>query len=420
MEHLLPTHHSLEVPVAKVVVLGGCGGIGRVAVRALATLDWVGELVVADVRGEDAAVFAASLGKGHIRAAEFDATNPESTRAVLAGARVVLNCVGPFYRFGPPILRAAIDAGVDYVDVCDDLAPTRQMLELHEEAKAKGISCLVGMGNSPGLANVFVALCRDLLLDQVEEVDSLHIHGGEAEEGPAVIKHRIHAMVNDVPLFIDGRFIEVRQLEESGAKYTVETDFRNVGRYPVYPYPHPETITLPRHIPGLRRATNLGVIFPLSYFQLTQEMVRVGACTEAPLKVGDQTIVPLEFSVAHILSRRAELLAAAGVSGPGGCLKVVVAGQKAGKREVYTLSVSSRSAGAGEGTGIPAAAGAALMARGQITTKGVFPPEAGPNPLAVLSTALELSRSLGAIGGDTIHVERTDASGTTKPVELPF
>ena len=109
-----------------------------------------------------------------------------------------------------------------------------------------------------------------------------------------------------------------RQLDPSGLAHVREVDFRGVGTFPVYPYPHPETITLPRFLPTLRRATNLGVIFPLSYFHLTQEMVRVGACREEPVDVGGHPVVPLEFSVAHILSRRAALLREAGVTGPAG------------------------------------------------------------------------------------------------------
>lgn len=404
--------------MSKVVVLGGCGGIGSVAVRALAAGRYFDEVVVADVRADAASALAASLGAPGVRGAAVDATSAASLHAAIAGADVVLNCVGPFYRFGPPILRAAIEAKVDYVDVCDDLAPTVTMLGLDEAAKAAGISALVGMGNSPGLANVFVKLCADALLDEVHEVDIMHIHGGEPEEGPAVVKHRIHAMVNDVPLFVDGEFVQVRQLEASGQAFVREVDFRGVGTYPVYPYPHPETITLPRFLPKLRRATNLGVIFPLPYFRLTQDMVRVGACTETPVGVQGRDVVPLEFSVAHILSRRAELLAASGVAGPGGCLKVVVSGDRRGERRTIVFQLSSKSAGAGEGTGIPAAVGAALMGRGDIERKGVFPPEAGVPPLAVVQLAMEMAGKLGVGGGDSIHVEMIDASGQRTEVPL--
>jgi saccharopine dehydrogenase-like NADP-dependent oxidoreductase len=247
----------------------------------------------------------------------------------------------------------------------------------------------------------------------------MHIHGGEPEEGPAVLKHRIHAMLNDVPLFLDGKFVSVRQLDPSGKAVVIDTEFRGLGTFPVYPYPHPETITLPRHIPGLLRATNMGVIFPLPYFELTQEMVRVGACGEEPLQVGKDRVVPIEFSVAHILSQRARLLKEAGITGPAGALKVVVAGKKGGKPRTFVFQLSSKTAGAGEGTGIPAAAGAAWLATGATKETGVFPPEALVPPLEILPIALGMGKKMGVSGGDTVHIESIDEQGNRTPVPLP-
>ncbi|MDY0003537.1 MAG: saccharopine dehydrogenase NADP-binding domain-containing protein [Polyangia bacterium] len=413
----------------RVVVLGGAGGIGSVAVRALGALGTFEEIVVADLSFEAAEAVAAkavaakasAMGGGRIIARGVDVNEPESLGQLLSGARVALNCVGPFYRFGPPILEAAIRAKVDYVDVCDDLAPTRTMLGMHEMAKEAGVSALIGMGNSPGLANVFVRLCADGLLERVESVDIMHLHGGEPEEGAAVVKHRIHAMTNEVPLFVDGELISVWQLEESGARFVVETDFPGLGKFPVYPYPHPETITLPAHLPDLRRATNLGVIFPLAYFKLTQDMVRVGACVEEPLVVEGREVIPLEFSVAHILAQRPRLLEEAGVKGPAGCLKVVVGGLAGGERRQLVLAISSTSAGAGEGTGIPAAAGAALMAEGRVKGPGVLPPEAAVQPFEVLELAMRAAKRMGVVGeGQSITVEMVDEAGKRTPVPLPF
>lgn len=406
--------------MSKVVVLGAGGGIGSIAARTLSVLGKEHEIVLADVRVEAAEALARELGGGDITGRGFDARDARSLASIMEGADVVLNCVGPFYEFGPPILRAAIAAKVAYVDVCDDLAPTRIMLDLDEEAKAAGVRALIGMGNSPGLANVLVKLCGDMLLDEVHEVDIMHIHGGEAEEGAAVIKHRIHAMLNPVPLYIDGEMISVRQLEESGAAYTVQTEFRGIGEFPVYPYPHPETITLPMHIPSLRRATNLGVIFPLSYFHLTQDMVRVGACGEEPITVEGQEVTPIEFSVAHIQSRRSQMLEEAGIEGPGGCLKVVVSGEKSGERNTYIFSLSSNTAGAGEGTGIPAAIGVMLMLQGKVERLGVFPPEAGVKPFDVLAMASVATKGLGMGGAESVHVRRIDAAGNESDVPLPF
>ncbi len=407
--------------MARALVLGGLGGIGSVAVRALAATDDFDEVVIADVRGDEAEGAAAQFGHPGITGMALDATSQESVAMAMNDADVVLNCIGPFYRFGPPVLRAAIDAGVDYVDVCDDLAPTQVMLEMHDDARAAGVTALIGMGNSPGIANVIVRLCAEQLLDQVESVDIMHVHGGEPEEGAGVIKHRIHAMDNPVPLFVNGEFVEVHQLEADGRAFMREFDFRDVGRLPVYPYPHPETITLPRYLPGLQRATNMGVIFPLAYFHRTQQLVRVGMCAQEPLAVGDTSVVPLDVAVALLQPQRPGFLEEAQVTGPAGCLAVEVGGVKDGAYHRYVFQLSSTSAGAGEGTGIPAAVGAILMLRGKIAGPGVLPPEAAVDPGGFLELAFLLMDRLGVrAGGDSgaVHVEHIGPDGTVTEIPL--
>lgn len=414
--------------MTRVVVLGGCGGIGSVAARTLAVSGVVDDLVLADVRADAVEAAVAGYGSAGVRGAMVDAADPASVAVVLDGADLVVNCIGPFYRFGAPLLAAAVRAGVTYVDVCDDLDATRAQLELHDAATEAGVCALIGMGNSPGFANVLVRYAADHLLDSVDSVDIMHIHGGEPSEGPAVIKHRIHAMTNDVPLFIDGEFRHVRMLEPDGQAFVVETDFRDVGTYPVFPYPHPETITLPRHLPGLRRATNLGVVFPLSYFTLTQDMVRVGAASTTPIEVDGTAVVPLEFTVAHIIAERDRLLAEAGITGPAGCLKIVVSGTTTDHDGTHTIvfSLSSTSMGAGEGTGIPAGLGALLLLADDAPPPGVHPPEAIVDPLAMLAVAGDIlpRLALGATDGDAgmvdvpIHIAHHLPDGTVTELSL--
>jgi saccharopine dehydrogenase (NAD+, L-lysine forming) len=399
--------------MARAVVLGGCGGIGGWAARTLAASPAIDELVLADVRTDAVMAAAASYKDPAVVGVTVDATDAGSVAAVLAGADIVVNCIGPFYRFGAPLLAAAIDAGVTYVDVCDDLDATRAQLALQEAAAAAGVCALIGMGNSPGFANVLVRYAADHLLDEVHSVDIMHIHGGEPSEGAAVLKHRIHAMTSDVPLFIDGEVRTVRMLEPDGQAFVTETDFRNVGTYPVYPYPHPETITLPQHLPHLRRATNLGVVFPLSYFELTMDLVRTGLCTTDPLEVNGQAVVPIDVAVAHLIAQRDGLLAEAGVVGPAGCLKIVVAGIRGDAPGSHTIvfSLSSSSMGAGEGTGIPAGLGALMLLDPAARRAGVHPPEALIDPLAMLALAVEVLPTLGLAG---------EGEGSAPMVEVPI
>ena len=404
--------------MSRVVVLGGCGGVGSVAVRTLASGDFFDEIVVAEKRYEAACEMAEALDPKRVKAASVDVEKEDSIGKVIEGSTVVVNCIGPFYRYGPPVLKAVIASGIDYVDVCDDLDATEAMLALDDNARKAGVSALIGMGNSPGLANVLARWCADEMLAEVESVDIYHAHGGEPTEGAAVIKHRIHAMTSEIPLFVDGRFITVRMLEESGEAFVEETEFRDIGTYPVYPYPHPETITLPKHLKGIKRVTNNGVVIPLDYFRLTMDTVRLGICIEEPLTVQGSAVVPIEFAVAYIISKRPALLAAAGLKEPTGCLKVKVSGKKDGDPHTYIFSMTSKGAGAGEGTGIPAALGAIMMSEGEIDLKGVFPPEAGVRPLDMLKLAGQVIKGTGMGNEVPIFIEHIDGDGKKESIDF--
>ena len=404
-----------------IVVLGGAGGVGRVATEALTHVGELEEVVVADVRHDTVSAVVADLADDRFRPAVVDVTDAEALGRLVAGADVVLNCVGPFYRFGPPTLAAVIAAGVGYVDICDDLSATRAMLEQDRAARAAGVTALIGMGNSPGLANIFVKMCAEQLLDEVVGVEIMHIHGGEPDEGPAVLKHRVHAMVNDVPLFVEGDFVNVRQLEDSGAAFVHDEDFPGLGVFPVYPYPHPETITLPLAFPTLRRATNMGVVFPLPYFRMTQDLVAAGMGGEEPVEVDGHLVAPIDMMVSVLRHERPRLLAEAGVTGPAGALRVVVDGHKDGGDHRYVCTLASVDEGAGEGTGIPAALGAVLHRRGALTGgPGVFAPEAivPVDPLLDLAGVVVAAMGIGGGSGMPLQIEHTGPDGATESVPM--
>lgn len=406
--------------MSRLVILGGCGAVGSTAVRTLATTEYYDEYVVADKELDMANKLSSELGPDKVKAVELNADDPQSLQNAIAGSSVILNCVGPYYKYGPPILEAAIKAGIDYVDICDDMDATEIMLELDGKAKEAGISALVGMGSSPGMANLLVKFTADTLLDQVESVDIYHAHGGEPVEGPAVIKHRFHSMEIDIPMFLNGEYKTVRLFEESGKALEEEADFRDVGTYPVYAYPHPETITLPKYIKGVKRVTNLGLVIPVSYANLIKDMVRLGLTSDEPLEVQGQMIIPREFAVAYVISRRDGLLKEAGIDIPRGCLKIVIKGEKDGEPHTYVFQMSSYGMGMGEGTGIPAALGAIVMGQGKIALKGAFPPEAAVNPLDMIQLAGEVIKSAGMGDSAPIYIEHIDKDGKIETVDLKF
>jgi saccharopine dehydrogenase-like NADP-dependent oxidoreductase len=139
--------------------------------------------------------------------------------------------------------------------------------------------------------------------------------------------------------------------------------------------------------------------------------------------VDGQPVVPIDFSVAHILSQRDRLLAEAGITGAAGCLKIVVGGIQDGAEHTYVFSLSSTSVGAGEGTGIPAGLAALLMHRGSISGAGVHPPEAVVDPVQMLALAGDVLDRLGVdAGGEAghvpIHIEHIGPDGSVDELSL--
>ena len=138
----------------KLLALGGPGAMGRVAVRVAAGLPAVREITVADRDLDAARRLIRSLAGSPVvpRARQVDVTDDRALDALLVGADVVLNTVGPYYRFGPAVLRAAIRTRTRYIDICDDWEPTLAMLDLDADARAAGVCALIGMGASPGVS----------------------------------------------------------------------------------------------------------------------------------------------------------------------------------------------------------------------------------------------------------------------------
>ncbi|MFW9831945.1 MAG: saccharopine dehydrogenase family protein [Candidatus Thorarchaeota archaeon] len=403
--------------MARITVLGGCGAVGSIAVQTLRNMPDFDQIVIADINTEKAEVLASEPGKA-CKPLEVDVLNTKALQNAIQGSEVVLNCVGPFYRYGPLILQAAIKTGVNYVDICDDVEPTRTLLDMDAAAKKVNVSACIGMGSSPGVTNLLVRFAADQLLDSINAIDIYHAHGGEPTEGAAVIAHRIHAMTSDIPLFLDGKLQTVQFLNQRGIDLREEIDFHQIGTHQVFPYPHPETITLPKYI-KCQRVTNKGTVLPGEYFQFIINLVKLGIISEEPINVKGQLVVPLDFIIAYIINERERILKETNFGKQRGCVKIVVTGTRKDKSHQYVFSMSSIGQAMGEGTGIPAALGAILMHRRKIPAKGVNPPEACIKPmdfLAIMQESLQLEQITGK--SSPLLIESIDYKGDVKQLSL--
>lgn len=341
-----------------IIVLGGAGDMGSAAVLDLAANPEVKNVTIADYRLEAAQRLAAVVGP-KAQAVWVDANDHDALVRAIAGHDVAASAIGPFYKYEVKAARAAIDAGVPYVSICDDYDAAQAALELDDLAKAKGLTVLTGLGWTPGLSNVLARKAADEL-DHVEEI---HIAwGGSASdsEGYAVILHTMHIFTGTVPTFRDGELVRVPA--GSGRELVRFPD--PVGDIYVYHVGHPEPVTIPRFIPGVKTVTLKGGLSEDELNRLAQFLNRAGL-TDTPAK---------KDILGQIIKAALPLLSKIGApEKPCSAIRVDARGWKNGKPTLISYGAADHM---NRLTGIPLAIGAVMLGKKQIKAAGVMAPEA--------------------------------------------
>jgi len=381
----------------RLVALGGCGGMGQFAVRTAIDFDFLDEIVIADRDEYRAREFAEKCGS-KASALAVDVLDETALAKALTGADVVMTTVGPYYRFGLPMLRAAIRAGCHYLDINDDWEPTLEMLELDEEAKKAGITAVIGMGASPGLSNLIAVKA----MNELDKVDDLITgwgtggHDEELSEEPgeggtlrAATEHWIHQLTGKIRVRRDGEFRDATAFEE------IQVDYPGVGLVTTHTVGHPEPITLPLFRPEIRNSWNVMnmppyVIEPLRWVAGQVDAGRM-SIDEATDQVNDVLMggagwlklllsaLGRKMFVQYVLASRSTIPYIA-------TLFAYAAGTKDGKpRRVGTRLTAAPFGGMknetmGGVTGVPLATALAMFAKGKIDRQGVFAPEGAIDP----------------------------------------
>jgi saccharopine dehydrogenase (NAD+, L-lysine-forming) len=381
----------------RVVALGGCGGMGQFAVRTAIDFDFVDEIVIADRDEHRAREFAEKCGS-KASAVAVDVMDETALANTLTGADVVMTTVGPYYRFGLPVLRAAIRAGCHYLDINDDWEPTLEMLELDEEAKKAGITAVIGMGASPGLSNLIAVKA----MNELDKVDDLITgwgtggHDEELSEEPgeggtlrAATEHWIHQLTGKIRVRRDGEYKDAAPFEE------IRIDYPGIGPVTTHTVGHPEPITLPIFKPEIRNSWNVMNMPPYVIEPMRWVAGRVEAGKMSIDEATDQVNEVLMGGAGWLkllmsrLGRRmfVQYLLASRKNIPYiATLFAYAAGTKDGKSRRVGTRLSAAPFGGMQGetmggvTGVPLATALAMFAKGKIDRQGVFAPEGAIDP----------------------------------------
>ncbi|MFF4198730.1 saccharopine dehydrogenase family protein [Nonomuraea sp. NPDC001831] len=387
----------------KILALGGPGAMGRVAVRVAIGLPGVQEIVVADRDAHAAARLAQELGGSGVRmsAREVDVTDEAELDAVLKEADIVLNTVGPYYRFGLGVLRAAIRTRTHYLDICDDWEPTLEMLALDADARAAGVCAVIGMGASPGISNLLAARAV-ARLDTVTDLytawpvdvpgaggDDTDLRGPDGRPIAAAV-HWMQQIRGTVAVVSNGELVQQQPLRP------VALTLPGGRKGTAYTVGHPEPVTLQRSYRPTGDAANLMVITPgtVAYLDVLRSDLDSGRLTNETAAV----------DLAKPTMRRALRAAARAVrfSTPGSLPPFFAAAT--GTRDGHPLTVLAHLVNTGglmknmsEATGIPAAAGLAQLLDGTVVRPGVHPPEVIIDPERFFADLAELAKPVGVM-----------------------
>jgi saccharopine dehydrogenase-like NADP-dependent oxidoreductase len=352
------------------ILLLGAGAMGNIAAQTVASFQEVGSLIIADLDLTAAQAVASACGE-KAKAARIDVTDRSELFEAMRRADLVMNCVGPFFRFGVRVLEAAISAGIDYLDICDDPEPTMAMHELDGRAKEAKITAIIGLGASPGITSILAARARAELDETEELIAAWNIEedsGGDDQVAySAAIVHWMQQCSGTVLECENGSIVEKKPLAE------VSLDYPGRGRRTVYTVGHPEPVSFHYSFPDLQRSFCV-MVMPSTWadiFRKLAEQIDRGAMTleQAGQKLVEDAAVRLPMDTRFYEHPRLPMFFA------------LAKGKKDGRPARVATTVRSIPPDMAAATGIPLALGTLLHLQGRVLGKGVMAPEAAFQPV---------------------------------------
>ncbi|MGZ3495026.1 MAG: saccharopine dehydrogenase family protein [Thermodesulfobacteriota bacterium] len=360
------------------LVLGGTGGMGQGVARDLIKQEQIKKVVLGDINTDPNRVQEKLRASGKVSLVRVDVNDHKGLVGTIKDADVVINCAGPFYKTAVAVARAAVEAKVNYIDICDDYEAADILFgsDIDKAAREAGITVLTGMGSDPGTNNVIVKWYAN----QLDRVDEVHLFWvvSIAELSGAAWDHSLHMTIGKLPQYLDGKLVYV----EGGTGEETAEFLEPLGICQVRYVGHPQPLTIPRYIKGVKKVVVKGALIPSWVDELIREQRDTGFLSKDPVEVKGTKVVPYDLTLqlwGGIPNNRDKGPFSSG-------LKVIVKGERKGKQVTLTADIAGRMA---PGTGLPASIAALMLDAGEVTVKGVVAPEGCINPDKFLAALIQ-------------------------------
>jgi len=358
----------------KIFVLGA-GMMGRAVVYDLGRARDVKAVAVADFDRDRAYEVARTFGRGKARAHFADVRDTQHLAKLAHGYDVLLNCTQ--YNWNLDVMRAALAARVNYMDLGGLYHMTRKQFALDKDFRRIGRIAIPGMGGAPGITNVMARA----LTDPLERVDAIRVYNAGADEqhydSPIAYTFSIATILDELTMppiaFERGRYVEKPMLSDpEPGKFRAP-----IGSITLRNSIHSELGTLAE---SFRHKGVKEVFFKINYdprlVNLVRDLDQAGFTSREPVAVNGTRVAPRAVLLS-LMQQRAPKKTARDVE----ALRVVVTGRSRNRRVASAMemwadhSTRPQLSAVARDTGFPAAIAAAMLARGEIRGAGVQAPE---------------------------------------------
>lgn len=342
---------------------------------------------------------------------QLDADDILQTVALIreVSPELVINMALPYQDL--PIMDACLETGVHYMDTANyepkDVAKFEYSWQwaYQESFKEKGILGVLGCGFDPGVTNIFCAYAQKHLFDEIHTIDIVDCNAGDHGKAFAT---NFNPEINIREVTQRGRYWEKGEWKEiDPLSISKMIDYPEVGPRRSYLIYHEELESLVKHVRGLERI-RFWMTFGDEYIKHLDVLQNVGMTRIDPVRYEGVDIVPLQFLKA-LLPEPSSLAENYHGKTSIGCIFEGIKDGKSRRAMVYNVCdhaktyAEIKAQAVSYTTGVPAATGAIMLARGLWQGTGVMNVEQfDPDPFLD-----ELARQ-----GLAWHVKELDAQAS--------
>lgn len=366
----------------KVLVVGASGQMGAMTVKDLVD-SYGADVVAGDLSLDRAKKVAESVSREHVTPVKLDATDKDDLKKAAKGVDVVLNSA--WYELNIKVMPVAIELGAHYGDLGGFYDFTFQQLKYDKKAKDAGVTCVLGIGSSPGITNI----CGAAGAKRLDKVDTINIYctwGTKAKSDRAAmpsysVRTVLDELTQEPPVVKDG--VKTRMPVLSGRTEVWMPE--PAGKVVAYYIKHSEPATMADFIGKGTKNVSFRIGFPPNDFATFKTLAQLGFGNEKEIDVRGMKVSPKEFITSMYLDAVASSRDSTEVVDEYDFFRVDVLGEKDGTPAEATYFVKTwndRMTGvpSGRDTAVPPSITAHWLAKGRIKERGTLPPEACIEP----------------------------------------